>query len=157
MCLFVFVFRTFTYCLCCLTLVVSGEVKVDLANFDVKIVTKFYIADFSKICITAEISYKSFRTSNRTSKKAYVHLCTYVHLFRQFYIRNTAVVTPHNPSTSAQFFCSFRPPKGRRDLPMNCDLQTSPVPVNVPIFFRSQAKLIARGGRSSVGSALCSF
>jgi hypothetical protein len=52
-----------------LTLIQQGQVKVDLANFDIKFRTKFlYVGFFKNWPIPAETSCKSFWTSDMTSK-----------------------------------------------------------------------------------------
>jgi hypothetical protein len=46
--------------MCLITLTVLAEVKVDLANFDVKFQTKLLCIRYKKIPIPAETSFKSF-------------------------------------------------------------------------------------------------
>jgi hypothetical protein len=51
-----------------LTLIVPGEVKVNLAIFDVEFQAKFLSIRYEKKPFTAETSFKSFLTSDMTSK-----------------------------------------------------------------------------------------
>ncbi len=76
----------------CLTLIVLGKDKVVLANFDVKLQTKFLcIGFFSKFCIPTETSSKYFLTSDMTSKIMFWRPCD---VFFQKSSRGATLSTP---------------------------------------------------------------
>ncbi len=92
-----------------LTMILPCEVKVHLANFDVKLRTKFlYTGFFQNWLIPAETSCKSFWTSDMTSKNdVLMSILT-------FFIRSSVTVGLHWPSPSNRFYCHYRPPEHGR-------------------------------------------
>jgi hypothetical protein len=95
-----------------LTLIGPGEVKVDLADFDLKLqenlLSTLYIHFFP---IPAETSSGSFWTSDMTSKNDV--LTSIWHIF----VRSPAAASPAEPPPSARFYCDYRSPEGGRSLP----------------------------------------
>jgi hypothetical protein len=101
--------------LCCpiwylLTLIGPGEVKVDLANFDIKLqenlLSTLYIIFWP---IPAKESSGSFWTSDMTSKNdVLMSILTY---FRQ---KSGRGVPCRTPPPSARFYCIYRPPEQGR-------------------------------------------
>ncbi len=80
-----------------LTLIQPGEVIVDLANFGVKFRTKFsYVGFFLNWPFPAEMSCKSFWTSDMTSKN-YV-LTSILTFFCQKFCRGTTIPTSPLPT-----------------------------------------------------------
>jgi hypothetical protein len=80
-----------------LTLILPGEVKVHLANFDVKFRTKFlYTGFFQNWLIPAETSCKSFWTSDMTSKNdVLMSILTFFH--QKFCRGGTSLTFPFQP------------------------------------------------------------
>jgi hypothetical protein len=64
--------------------------------------------------------------------------------FNKFTLKNPALVpgATLSPPPFAQFYCILNHPKAG-ELLMYCSLQSSVVPVNIPINFRSRAKYSA--------------
>ncbi len=92
-----------------LSLIQPGEVKVDLANFDVKLRTKFlYVGFFKNLPIPTEMSCKSFWTSDMTSQNDV--FTSILMFFCQKSGRGDILPTPPLP----QFYCVYRPPEGGR-------------------------------------------
>ncbi len=89
-----------------LTLILPGEVKVDLANFDVKFWTKFLNIGF--LCnfpIPAELYSKFFLIPTWRQKM------TFWHPFWHFFIRSLLQHDPANPPCFLGFYCYYRPPE----------------------------------------------
>jgi hypothetical protein len=112
-----------------LTLIQPGEVKVDLANFDVKFRTKFfYVGFFLNWPIPAKTSYKSFLTSDMTSKNDV--LTSILTFFRQKFCLGATI--PTSPLRTG-----FTPSAG--EVLPGRGPQCDAAPGNIPINFSSRA------------------
>jgi hypothetical protein len=83
----------------CLTLIGPGEVKFDLADFDLKLPANL----FSNLIIPATTSFKSFWTYDMTSKNDV--LTDFLMIFRQKFGRGATLPTP--PPSASQHSNQF--------------------------------------------------
>ncbi len=92
-----------------LTLIGPGEVKVDPANFDLKLQEKLLSTSYIFLPIPAERSSGSFWTSDMTSKNdGLTCILTY------FCHKSGHCVPCQTPPPSARFYCIYRPPERGR-------------------------------------------
>ncbi len=129
-----------------LSLIVLGEVKVDLSNIDGKFWTKYLcIRFFQEILIPAEMSSESFWTSDMTSKTD-VLMYLFLSEFRQY--RHPA----NNPPSNSVLLL-LQTTGGHRS-PARLWSAAQHRPVRILISFCSQAVQSVGVGRFSVGPAL---
>ncbi len=139
-----FSLNTHTY----LTLIWSGEVKVDHADFDLKLQENL-LSNFCKNIYSCRNVFWIFLKFWHDLKKCCFHI-----LFDVFFVRSTAAGPPFwPPLASAQFYCYYRPPKAGEVRP-GWSLQSGAAPVRIPIGFWSWAVESTRDGKFEVGPVL---
>jgi hypothetical protein len=99
-----------------LTLIVLGDVKVDLADFDFKSLTNFLYMEFKKRPITAEPFCKSFIKHHTGRQKNGI-----LTKLSRAYVRNPATAQPNQPPPPQFSVVSDQPKVGQ--LPTFCGLK----------------------------------
>jgi hypothetical protein len=130
-----------------LTLIVPGEVKVDLANFYIKFRTKFiYIVFFQKYLFLQKHFFpQSFWTPDMTSKNdILMSILT-------FFVRSPVATRPCQSPPSVRFYCYYRTPEHERSHPMPWSASGA-APVNIPVSFWSGLRRNS-GGRQILSQA----